>query len=89
MNWTLCSQSSPSSDTGMVVRGCWWIQNYQYLQTSTKATANIQYNLPVFPHPCLCTGDFNSPHDDKGYNNNGADEDSLVTWANSNNLALL
>ena len=46
-------------------------------------------DLPVFTHPCLYAGDFNCPHVDWGYNTNSADGDCLLTWANSNNLALL
>ena len=46
-------------------------------------------DLPVFTHPCLYAGDFNCPHVDWGYNTNSADGDCLLTWASSNNLALL
>ena len=46
-------------------------------------------DFPVFPHPCLYAGDFNSPHVDWGYNNSSVDGESLLTWANFNNLALL
>ena len=46
-------------------------------------------DLPVFPHPCLYAGDFNSPHTDWGYNSISTDGDCLVAWASINNLVLL
>ena len=46
-------------------------------------------DLPVFPHPCLYTGDFNCRHADWGYNNNSPDGDYLAGWASINNLVHL
>ena len=46
-------------------------------------------DLPVFPHPCLYAGDFNCQHVDWVYDANSANEECLVGWANTNNLALL
>ena len=43
----------------------------------------------MFLHPSCYAGDFNSPHTDFVYNNNSADEDCYIAWANFNNLALL
>ena len=45
--------------------------------------------LSSVPRPCLYAGDFNCPHIDWGYNNSSVDGESLLAWANSNNLALL
>ena len=46
-------------------------------------------NLPVFPHPCVCAGDFNCRHVDWGYNDNGPDGECLAGWASINSFALL
>ena len=46
-------------------------------------------DLPVFPHPCLYTGDFNCFHTDWGYDDNSRDSDWLGGWASINCLALL
>ena len=35
-------------------------------------------DLPVFPHPCLYTGNFNCCHADWGYNNNSPDGECLA-----------
>jgi len=45
--------------------------------------------IPVFPHPCLYSGDFNCQHTDWGYNTISADGECLVDWATKNNLVLL
>ena len=44
---------------------------------------------PVFPHPCLYTGDFNCRHADWGYDDNSPDGECLAGWASINCLALL
>ena len=46
-------------------------------------------DLPVFPHPCLYSGDFNCGHADWGYNNNSLDSECLAGWASINCLAFL
>ena len=46
-------------------------------------------DLPVFPHPCLYTGNFNCRHADWGYNDNSPDGECLAGWASINCLALL
>ena len=46
-------------------------------------------DLPVFPHPCLYTGDFNCCHADWGYDDNSLDGECLADWASINCLALL
>ena len=46
-------------------------------------------DLPVFLHPCPCTGNFNCHHADWGYNDNSPDGECLVGWASINCLALL
>ena len=38
-------------------------------------------DLPVFPHPCLYTGDFNCHHADWGYDDNSPDSECLAGWA--------
>ena len=46
-------------------------------------------DLPVFPHPCLCAGDFNCRHADWGYDDNSPDGECLAGWASIHCLALL
>ena len=46
-------------------------------------------DLPIFPHPCLYVGDFNSQDVDRGYDANSADGECLVRLASTNNLALI
>ena len=46
-------------------------------------------DLPVFPHPCLYTGNFNCCHADWGYDDNSPDGECLAGWESINCLALL
>jgi hypothetical protein len=45
--------------------------------------------LPILNHPCLYIGDFNSHHQDWGYEQNDANGDFLHDWITNNNLSLL
>ena len=66
------------------------VDKYKIINIYKPTTTQLQTSdLPVFPHPSLYAGDFNSLHTDWGYNNNSADRDSLVLLANCNSLALL
>ena len=47
-------------------------------------------DFPVFPHPMIYAGDFNSPHTNWGLNaDSAADKKCHAVWANSNNQGLL
>ena len=46
-------------------------------------------NLPVFPHPSLCAGDFNCCHADLGYDYNSLDGECLAGRTSINCLSLL
>ena len=64
--------------------GCKIVNVYKALPTRLRSL-----NLPVFPHPCLYTGDFNCRHADWGYDDNSPDGECLAGWASINCLALL
>ena len=67
-----------------------YVDGYKIINICQPPSTRLQISdLPVFPHPSLYAGDFNSPHNEWSHNNNSADGDCLATWANFNNLALL
>lgn len=45
--------------------------------------------LPILNYPCLYIGDFNSHHQDWGYEQNDANGNFLHDWITNNNLSLL
>ena len=69
---------------------CVDVDEYKIVNVYKPAPIRLQVSdLPVFPHPCLCAGDFNCQHVDWGYDANSAYGECLVGWANANNLVLL
>ena len=56
LNWTLCSQSPPTSDTKWL---CVDIDGYKIILIYKPLPALLQVSdLPVFPYPSLYAGDF-------------------------------
>ena len=45
--------------------------------------------IPTFPNPSRYVGDFNCRHIKWGYNKTSPDDESMHTWATSNNLGVL
>lgn len=45
--------------------------------------------LPIFPHPCIYNGDFNSHHEAWGYGSYDTNGNSLVEWMSLNELQLI
>ena len=87
LQWTVISQSTSTSETEWL---CVDIDGYKIINVYKPPPTCLQISdIPVFPHPCLYAGDFNSPHTDWGYSSNSADGTCLAAWAISNNLALL
>ena len=85
--WTLVSQSPVTSEIEWL---CVDVDDYKIVNIYKPPPTRLQVSdFPVFPHPCLYAGDFNSPHVDWGYNSSSVDGECLLAWANSNNLALL
>ena len=68
----------------MNVDGCKIVNVYKPPPTRLQAS-----DLPVFPHPCLYSGDFNCSHADSGHDTNRADGECLAGWASINRLAFL
>ena len=65
------------------------IDGYKIVNVYKPLPTRLQsLDLPVFPHPCLYVGDFNSRHADWGYDNS-LDGECLAGWASINCLALL
>ena len=66
------------------------IDGYKIVNVYKPPPTRLQASdLPVFPHTCLCTGDFNCPHADWGYSANSVDGECLTGWASINCFALL
>ena len=85
--WTLVSQSPVTSEIEWL---CVDVDDYKIVNIYKPPLIRLQVSdFPVFPHPCLYAGDFNSPHVDWGYNSSSVDGEWFLAYANSNNLALL
>ena len=66
------------------------VDGYKIVNVYKPPPTRLQtLDLPVFPHPCLYTGDFNCRHADWGYDDNSPDGECLAGWASINCLALL
>ena len=62
LKWTIKNQSSPTSEIEWL---CVDVDGYNIINVYKPPPTRLQAsNLPVFPHPCLYAGDFNSPHAD-------------------------
>ena len=87
LKWAFLSQSPPTSETEWL---CVDVDGYKIVNIYKPPPTRLQdSDLPVFPHPCLYAGDFNSPHTEWGYNSNSTDGTCLAAWASTNNLVLL
>ena len=76
LKWTLLDQSPPTSETEWL---CVDVDGYKIVNVYKPPPIRLQvYDLPVFPHPCLCVGNFNCQHVDRGYDANSAHGKCLV-----------
>ena len=83
----LLDQSPPTSEIEWL---CVDVDDYKIVNVYKPLPTRLQtLDLLVFPHPCLCTGDFNCRHADWGYDDNSPNDECLAGWASINCLALL
>jgi len=87
LEWSLADQSPEQSETEWV---CSDVAGYKiinvYKPTRSRFTPAA---IPTFPHPTLYVGDFNCQHVNWGYNKTFPGDESLDSWATTNNLELL
>ena len=87
LRYTLLDQSPPTSEIEWL---CVDVDGYKIVNVYKPPPTQLRtLNLPVFPHPCMYTGNFNCRHADWGYDNNSPDGECLAGWASINCLALL
>ena len=68
---TLLDQSPPTSKIKWL---CVDVDGYKIVNVYKPPPSRLRtLDLPVFPHPCLCAGDFNCRHADWGYDDNSPD----------------
>ena len=87
LRYSRLDQSLPTSEIELFcvsVVGCKIVNVYQPPLTRVRFL-----DLPVFPHHCLCAGDFKCHHVDWGYDDNSPDGECLAGWESINRLALL
>ena len=83
---TLYDQSSLTSEAEWL---CVDVGGYNTVNIYKSPTICLQVSaFPVFPHPCLYSGEYNSQHVDWGYDASSAGEECLVGWASTNKFAL-
>ena len=83
----LLDQSPPTS---VIEWLCVDVDGYKIVNVYKPLPTRLQtLDLPVFPHPCLYTGDFNCRYADWGYDDNSLDGECLAGWASINCLAFL
>ena len=69
---------------------CVDVHGYKIVNVYKPPPTRLQASdLPVFPHHCLCAGNFNCPHTDWVYGANSADGECLAGWTSINSFALL
>ena len=84
---TLLDQSPPTSEIEWL---CVDVNGYKIVDIYKPLPRRLRtLDLLVYPHPCLCTGDFNCCHADWGYDDNSPDGECLASWASINCLVLL
>ena len=87
LRYTLLDQSPPTSEIKWL---CVDVVNYKIVNVYKPLPMRLQsLDLPVFPHPCLYAGDFNSRHADWDYDDNSPDGKCLAGWASIKCFALL
>ena len=87
LRYTLLDQSPPTSEIEWL---CVDVDGYKIVNVYKPPPTRLRtLDLPVFPHPCLYSGDFNCRHADWGYDDNSPDGECLARWASINCLALL
>ena len=68
-----------------VLLDCVDIDGYKIVNVYKASPTRLQMSdIPMFPHPCLYTGDFNCLHTDWGYNLNSVDGNCVASWAGIN-----
>ena len=87
LRYTLLYQSPPTSEIEWL---CVNVDGYKIVNVYKPPPMRLRtLDSPMFPHPCLYTGDFNCPHADWGFDDNRPDGECLAGWASINCLALL
>ncbi|XP_076823231.1 uncharacterized protein LOC143469422 [Clavelina lepadiformis] len=87
LSWTLEDQSPAHSELEWL---CVDITGYKIINIYKPPPLRLTpLTIPVFPHPSLYIGDFNSHHTDWGYKTTNNDGESLAAWTANNNLTLL
>ena len=87
LKWTLVGQSPATSETEWL---CVDVDGYRIVNVYKPPPTRLQASdLPVFPHPVLCAGDFNCPHVNWSYRTSSADGECFVAWTSLNGLVLL
>jgi len=87
LEWSLVDQSTEQSETEWL---CADVTGYKIISVHKPPRSRFTPTaIPTFPHPSLYVGDFNCQHVNWGYNTTSPDDESLDSWATSNNLRLL
>ena len=87
LRYTFLDQSPLTSEIELL---CVDVDGYKIVNVYKPPPKQLRtLDLPVFPQPCVYTGDFNCHHADWGYDDNSLDGECLAGWASINCLALL
>ena len=85
LRYTHLDQSPTISE---IVLLCVDVDGYKIVNVYKPQPTRLRtLDLPVFPYPCLYTGDFNCRHADWGYDDNSPDGECLAGWKSINCLA--
>jgi len=87
LEWSLVDQSPKQSETEWL---CVDVAGYKIVNVYKPPRSRLTpTTIATFPHPSLYVGDFNCQHVNWGYNTTYPNDESLDSWATSNNLGLL
>ena len=89
LRYSILDQSPPTSEIEWL---CMDVDGYKIVNVYKPPPTRLRFPKSfssVFPHPCLCAGDFNCRHADWGYDNNSPDGECLADCTSINCLALL
>jgi len=87
LKWTLVDQSSEQSETEYL---CVYVAGSKIINVYKPPPSGLTpMAIPTFPRPSLYAGDFNCQHVRWVYSAKSSDGESLVSWADANNLALV
>ena len=87
LRYTLLDQFPPTLEIEWL---CVDVDGYKIVNVYKPPPTRLRsLDLPMFPHLCLYTGDFNCRHADWGYDDNSPGSEFLAGWACINCLAVL